>query len=101
MKVYKYSLGEPGPYHYEQGIRLPTGAKPLSVGMQGNELVLWAAVDPDDQFAWPEVFVIVGTGVPYSQPGWEFQFVGTAHQEQYVWHVFHKVADVMLDTQAG
>jgi hypothetical protein len=70
---------------------MPLGAVVLSVGVQGDNAVLWASVDPSA----PErkrYFVVVGTG-------WEFDdenlsFVGTiqfADGSPSVFHVFERM----------
>lgn len=81
MRVYKYTL----PLDDYATIRMPRGAQPLSVGMQHDELQLWARVDPGAEME-PRRFRIAGTG----HPGAEGKYVGTVLHfgGRLVWHVF-------------
>jgi hypothetical protein len=83
--IYKYVIGGPK-------VIMPKGAKVLSVQNQGDEITLWALVDPDEAFAESRFFAIVGTGqnFPYAA---NMQFIGTVQVGSYVFHVF-EVANV-------
>ena len=95
--VYKYPLGFPGPWSYSVTRDLPITGRPLSDGMQGHELMLWALVDPALP-STPRHFLINGTGVDLSellQSG--SAFIGTVRHEGpdqrvYWWHVFELVS---------
>ena len=96
LKVYKYSLGFPGPWVYQQDVMLPEGAVVLSVDMQAHELMLWAVVDPR-LTAHQRVFMIAGTNVDLNVSAEELgRFIGTVRHvgpddRIYFWHVFELV----------
>lgn len=82
-RIYKYPLQIVD----QQTIKMPAGAVPLSVQFQGDDLVLWAKVDPDGPES-ARCFRIIGTGNPFEgNPG---IFLGTAQEPRrpLVWHVF-------------
>lgn len=75
-------------------VEMPKGAKPLSVGFQGDALCVWAEVEPG---AKPDEvhFHIVPTGdTVQSGPG-KLKFIGTASRmagaHPYVLHVYQRV----------
>lgn len=62
----------------EKPVEMPAGARLLSVAFQGDDLCVWAEVDPDA----PKVqrrFTVVGTG--HDLPSAPGEFVGTAHTD--------------------
>jgi hypothetical protein len=68
-------------------ILMPSCASPLSVGIQGQALVLWAIVDPARALAPYRVWVH-GTGRVIHAPA-HTQFLGTVQTPSgLVWHVF-------------
>jgi len=74
----------------EQEIKVPKGAKFLSVDFQGNSGCLWALVDSRK----PKVtrtIAIKGTGNPID-PYEDLSFIGTFQMRKgsLVWHVFEK-----------
>lgn len=82
MIVYKYLLNGPA-----TGLVLPYGAQLLTAQMQGDQLVLWALVDPREVRTVRRLIVSVNTGA-------EFDFslpiyIATATSPTgIVWHVF-------------
>lgn len=86
MKIYKY----PFVITSEQSIKLPKGAKPLSVQLQFDIPCLWALVDEGNQ---PEdrILVIHGTGNPIDSID-DHTYLGTIQMREgtFVWHVFIK-----------
>lgn len=72
-----------------QTIRLPLGAKIISVAEQRGRLCLWAIVNLDnvhpDSGELVEI-AIVGTGNPVDTSG--LKFIGTVVMNPFVWHVF-------------
>lgn len=68
-----------------QQVSMPTGARVLSVQLQGDTICLWAEVDPKAE-QQPRDFYIVGTGHEYNPRGLEYR--GTVQTGVYVWHVF-------------
>lgn len=82
-RVFKYPLVIAD----RQSIQLPEMAEILSVQFQGDDLVLWAAVNPALPRMRQEI-VIAGTGHPIDLRG--LQFIATAQDPAsgLVWHVF-------------
>jgi len=68
MKVWKFVLEDP-----ETTVQMPAGAEVLSIGVQREQVCLWALVDPL-QPVEPRRFVVVGTG--WDVPG-HGRFLGT------------------------
>lgn len=83
--IWKYVL----PDKDEFDLMLPPGACPLSVGAQGEEIVLWVAVDGRAEERVPRRFLIVSTGQLFpSVP--RLRFIGTVQQSPlgFVCHLF-------------
>ena len=70
---------------------LPVSAKPLHVHEQDGRIVLWFRCDPDDKMVSPRTFHVIGTGNRFELEGGELNYIGTAHIDGYVWHVFENV----------
>ena len=68
-------------------ITMPRAARPLSVGMQGQDLYVWALVDPEAPIA-EHMFAVRGTGHPITPEVEQGDFVGTVFDGPDVWHVF-------------
>lgn len=70
-------------------VKMPEGAKVLSVAIQNGTLCLWAMVDTS-QIIKERAFKIIGTGHPinFDDPASELSFIGTVIDGQFVWHVF-------------
>lgn len=86
LTIYKYEFKVDD----EVMVRMPLGAKVLSVGIQQpRRICLWAIVDSFDvhQGAMPvdRRFKVRGTGQPLGEVG---RFVGTVIDGLFVWHVF-------------
>lgn len=81
--IYKYKL-EPLTINK---IRIPTGYKVLTVGIQRNELYLWALVDTDNKETEMLCYPF-GTGHQISNDIDLTDFIGTAVSDTFVWHVF-------------
>lgn len=82
MKMFKYRLKVSSTK--PTILRVPEIFEPLSVGVQDGEVVLWAYVDGDGNYA--EEFYVIGTG--WNIPEECNHFVGTVQDRGYVWHVF-------------
>jgi hypothetical protein len=80
--VWKYTLPMASD---EADILMPIGAEVLAVGNQGNNLCLWARVDPEAELETRR-FRVRGTGLP----GAEGEHVGTVllYNGALVLHVF-------------
>lgn len=84
MTVWKFALALAD----YQAVNMPEGAEILHLGEQGDDLFLWARVDPERPNK-TRYFTVVGTGhiAPKSSP-----FVGTVLTRggSFVWHVFEE-----------
>ena len=70
-----------------QELSVPAEAHFLHVGMQGEQLCLWARVDPTKPPMKVPV-LIVGTGNPMPpDDDWAYH-LGTVQQGPFVWHIF-------------
>jgi hypothetical protein len=80
----------------EQVVMMPAGAEILSVGVQHEELRVWAKVDPGEVLG-PRQFCMYGTGHPM-QTELPQRFIGTVqmHGGCLVLHVYER-----LDTPAS
>lgn len=56
--IYKYQLS----LQNEQALKLPLGAKILSVDNQNEQLVLWALVDPNQKIQTKTIIMVFVTG---------------------------------------
>lgn len=81
MRVYKYNLVPQDVLV----IKMPRGARPLSVHMQNNIACMWALVDPNEEDE-ELVFYMHGTGHEVINP--EAQFLGTIYPDSLVFHIF-------------
>lgn len=70
-------------------IEMPVGAELLSVHAQGDDICLWAKVDPS---AAKEARSFVGFGTGHDVPDEPLAFVGTAlmHGGSLVFHIFER-----------
>ena len=66
---------------------MPRGARPLSVGMQGQGLYVWALVDTEAPAA-EHMFAVRGTGNEIKPEVEQGDFIGTVFDGPFVWHVF-------------
>lgn len=83
MRIYKYPLDIVD----VQYVAIPETARMLDVQAQGDQLCMWALVDPDSPLKSRTVRVY-GTGHDVSDP--HAYYAGTAQTMggQLVWHVF-------------
>ena len=68
----------------EQHISIPKYPEFLSVQFQGDELCIWAVVEPENEKKKHRIRV-VGTGHPLPEG---CIYIGTVQDRPYVWHVF-------------
>lgn len=86
--IYKYPLEVTD----TQFVELPLGAEILTVQMQGNQLCLWALVNPSpDVFKKNRRIEIVGTGNPV--PAGDLKYISTFQMlgGGLIFHVFENV----------
>ena len=79
-EVWKFKLGP-----MDNTIEMPLGARVLSAAFQGEDLQIWAAVDPCAENG-ARMLRVVGTGHP--APDLDGAFVGTVFWGALVFHVF-------------
>lgn len=82
MTIWKYPIPTRGTF----ALRMPQGAKILSLQVQNGIPCLWAMVDESARVK-QRVFRTRGTGFPCDDL-MELPFVGTYQQDSLVWHVF-------------
>ena len=68
-------------------VKMPVGAKLLHVGMQGSQITLWAAVDPEAKLCYRE-FMMQGTCQEENPVIHDAVHLGTVFDGGYVWHIF-------------
>lgn len=93
--VWKYEIPQPGGMG-RAFVDLPWNAEPLSVGLQGDTMVLWALVDidaaaPEDdmQAEGPRRLIVANTGA--TVPGFPdgARFLGSLTTDNgIVWHIW-------------
>lgn len=82
--VYKYIL----PVADEARVSMPAFAEVLTVGVQGENICVWALVDPKIP-SLKKTFRIAGTGHPITDDG-KWKFLGTVflYEGTLVFHIF-------------
>lgn len=77
-----------------QTLRLPRASKPLASGWDGEALVLWAVVDPDEAPFGADVEVlVVGTGRSITGDFDQYHYLATSRrQDGLTAHVFWRWA---------
>jgi hypothetical protein len=83
--IYKAILDRPMNAYGEVVVTFPKDARLLSAILQNNEIVIYAAVESDNESVEYPVLV-VGTGKPL--PADAMTFLGSVAQGPFVWHVF-------------
>ncbi len=88
--IYKYGLSCHGNQPAE--VLLPKGAQSLSVGVQGDKVYLWAAVEAVSMRSHLELerrlFRVYATGEPIQDTDGPDNFIGRVTQGPYEWHIF-------------
>jgi len=87
ISIWKFILDRPSNFFGEFTVKMPTGSKPLSAGLQGDTLCIWAEVNTDAEMI-DKQFIIIGTGKELT--GEEGSFIDTIFQGPFVWHVYQK-----------
>lgn len=84
MQIWKYPLR----LDAKQVVVMPHEAELLDMQVQGDQLVLWAKVQPDTHLAsrMERELFIVGTG--HDIPSGDLTYVASAQVGAYVWHLF-------------
>ena len=86
MQIFKYPIKYPNAINT---LDMPEGAKALSFQNQNDVLCLWALVDEKKPLV-KTAFFCVGTGIFFD--GVEnFEYIGTAQDGSFVWHLFKQL----------
>lgn len=72
----------------QPSVLMPTGAKVLSAGCQGEDLFVWAWVPDTAAPKETRNFFVFGTGNPIDFDLRESTFIGTVQAPVFVWHVY-------------
>lgn len=98
MVVFKYIVPVPSPFMQDSAITMPKGAQILSVGAQGNDIVIWARVDPEAEKVH-RIVKILGTGWAHCDAPDVSKFIGTVqfveNGRPLVFHLFDIAEEVM------
>ena len=87
MKIYKY----PFPVIQNVTIKMPKGARILTVQMQGENPYIWAIVD-QNMTKEDRHFKVYGTGHDLNMKQNE-EYIGTWQEGSFVWHLFEVKGD--------
>lgn len=85
MKIHKVTLQLTD----RQSVKLPVGAKILSVQVQNGEMKAWFEFDERETRELYRFIYIVGTGHLFEieEP---YKFIGTVQMGPFVWHIYEK-----------
>jgi hypothetical protein len=87
MRILKYKVPEPNEYG-SVCISMPDHSLLLSVGLQNDQMVLWALVD-ESTFETGKKFIVLNTGSKITS--YIGKFIGTVTTSNgIVWHVFEE-----------
>jgi hypothetical protein len=84
--IYKYDF----PFGDNIHFKMPEGAQVLTVQYQGDELKLWALVNPENE-SKDYYFEIFETGHPVKVGMFTVrEYITTVQKNDLVWHIFHR-----------
>lgn len=86
--IYKYLL----PIQDEVILKMPKGAKPLTVQVEGGIVYVWAIADTDTLEIEDYYFDIFGPGQEYFCKSGKHIYFGTIQFMDLVFHVFRRVS---------
>jgi len=72
----------------QNNVMMPAHAQILTAQMQGDDLMLWALVDPDTPKV-NRVIEVMGTGWQTNYR--DLHYISTVQERGYVWHVFEAI----------
>lgn len=88
--IYKYTVD----LSHLTGLALPPSAKVLRFGTQEGDMFIWVELDTQEPTE-ERFFQIIGTGHPLPElEGRIAEYVGTADQGPFVWHLYELVEGV-------
>ncbi len=76
---------------YGYTMTMPEDAKILSIGIQDDNICIWAQVNPENTNTEPRHFFIVGTGhvIHYNK----INFIGRVTSGAFEWHIFERIEE--------
>lgn len=88
ITVYKYVLKD----QYEQKVRIYQGARPISVGLQGNKLCVWCIVDTEQPVIYKTFWIFdTGEAIPLKPFDLYYKYIGRIDDGLIVHHVFENL----------
>lgn len=88
--VWKYTLTG-----YETLLHIPANSKILSATFQGDDIQVWALVNPDEKALEPHTILAVNTGDAFDINTRTLTFITTLIKSSgIVWHIFEKSVPV-------
>jgi len=88
-KIFKYTMDDPD-HAASYSFLMPPGSRIIHIGLDGvGRLCAWAIhdVDREDEQHQGWILMVFGTGLFITDSD-TFEYLGSATQEGYVWHVF-------------
>jgi len=79
------------PYTLSVTKELPGFIKALHVHEQGGQVCVWVLLDSGSEVLHRVKFQTVGTGWDCGSSKVDGDYIGSAHVDEFVWHVFMKV----------
>ena len=70
-----------------QTIDMPTTALLNYIGIQNDEICLWAEVDTN-YLSGQRTFCIIGTGQPFPKDVKSYDYKATLQMGKFVWHIY-------------
>lgn len=88
MKIFKYQVR----VNKREAVKLPLGAKPLSIAFQYDQVYIYALVDPNELQTEPFDILVAGTGEPLPADIATFSYLNTIQMFDQQWnlHGFYK-----------
>lgn len=89
--VHKFSIDKGSSF---TAIEIPSGAKILKAGIQGNQIVLWAVVESPAELRETRVFsrILTGDHFAYNEANHKLDYISTVTDNQgIVYHIFEYV----------
>lgn len=88
MTIYKFKIEAPDLSGISR-VTMPINARVISAGVQGDDIMVWAMVNPKEADKNERRFQVVGTGRPLAKR--MMQFIDTVFMGSLVFHVFEVI----------
>ena len=73
-------------------VDMPKGAKILSIGLQEDDVCIWALIDTKNESKLiKRQFRLFGTGWEIKEPLKNLNYIGTVFMQTFVWHIFEEL----------